>query len=223
MEFIPQMMVTGGFVVPPELQTGGRVPEEKLVTIYSEIRESGFAYQAFQLDPDGSGAIMHAQPPGEVVTIRPPLVQVQSVLREGTIETGGRKAQDIASIVTRVLGAPLIGQLGIRVIYHAPLPSNDAKDFLLNRVLSFGGEHLGDLSMGGDLWGGVKYVVAHPDGEYTLNIEPAVADQMRSLYIEIDAQFPGGHPPSAILDKAAQVKEYVTSRLGSYLDKIASN
>jgi hypothetical protein len=222
-EFIPQLMVTGGYVITPEMQTGGRVAEAKLVSIYGEVRDAGFPYQAFQLDLDGSGAVMQAQPPGEVVTIKPPLIQVQSVLREGTVETGGRKAQDIASIITRVLGVPQIAQLGIRVIYHAPLPSNDAKDFILNRLLSFGGEHLGDLSMGGDLWGGVKYVVGHPDGQYTVNVEPAVADQMRSLYIEIDAQFPGTYAPSAILDKAAQVKEYVTGRVGSYLDKIAGN
>ncbi len=223
MEFIPQMMVTGAFVVTPEMQTGGAVSEDKLVTIYKEIRDAGFQYQQFQLDPNGQGAVMQAQPPGELVTVRPPLVQVQSVLREGTVETGGKKAQDIAAIVTRVLGVAQLQQLGIRLVYHAPLPSNDAKEFMLNRVLSFGGQHLGDLGMGGDLWGGVKYVVSHPEGQYTFSVEPAIAENMKSLYIEMDAQFPGAHAPSSVLDKAGQVKEYVTGRLGNYLDKIAGN
>lgn len=224
MEFIPQIMVTGGFVVTQEMQTGGTVGEDKLVAVYTAIRESGFSYQGFQLDPQGGGAVMQSQPQGELVTIRPPLISVQSVLSGGgTIETAGRKAQDIMSIITRVLSVGQIAQLGIRVIYNAPLPSNDAKEFLLNRVLSFGGEHISDLSMGEDLWGGVKYVVTHTDGQFTFNIEPAVADQMRSLYIEMDAQFPGNHAPSAILEKAVQVREYVNGRLGSYLDKISEN
>lgn len=223
MDFIPQLMVTGGFVITPEMQTGGRVDESKLVSVYSEIREAGFPYGAFQLDPDGSGAVMQAQPPGEMVTVRPPLVQVQSALREGTVETGGRKAQDIMSIVARVLGVSTIQQLGIRVIYTAPLPTNDAKEFILHRLLSFGGEHLDELGAGGELWGGVKYVVSHADGQYTLNLEPSVADGMRSLYIEIDAQFPGAYAPTSILEKAVQVKEYAGSRLGSYLDKIAGS
>lgn len=222
MDFIPQLMVTGGFVLPVEIQTGGTVGEEKLVSIYSEIRHAGFQYQSFQLDPNGAGAVMQGQPPGELVTIRPPLVQVQSALREGTVETAARKASEINAIVTRVFGAAQVMQLGIRVVYHAPLSTNDAKEFMLNRLLSWGAEHIGDLSLGGDLWGGVKYVVGTPEGgTFTFNLEPSIADQMKSLYVEIDAQFPGAHQPSAILEKAGQVKDYV-QRLGSYLDKIAS-
>lgn len=222
MEFIPQIMVTGGFVLPVEIQTGGTVGEDKLVAIYGEVRQAGFQYQNFQLDPNGAGAMMQGTPAGEQVTVRPPLVQVQSVLREGTVDTAARKATEIAKVITRVLGVAQLQQLGIRVVYHAPLPANDAKEFILNRVLTGGNEHVSDLSLGGGLWGGVKYVVSTPDNEtMTLGLEPAMADDMKSLYIEIDAQFPGAHQPSAILEKAGQVRNYVHDRLGSYLDKIA--
>jgi hypothetical protein len=222
MEFIPQLMVTGGYAVPPELQLGGTVDEDRLVAIYRQVRNAGFPYQGFQLDPNGAGAVIQGQPPGEMVTVRPPLIQVQSVLMEDTVDTGAHKAQEVAAVVTQILGVAQIAQLAIRVIYNAPLPSNDARDFMLNHLLSRGGEHVQDLSLGGDLWGGVKFVVTHPEGQYTFNVEPSLADQMQSLYIEIDAQFPGTHAPSAIVEKAAQVRDYVSGQLGSYLDKIAA-
>lgn len=223
MEFSPQLMVTGGYMVPPEIQTGERVGQDKLLRIYSEVREAGFPYQAFQLEPDESGAVMQAQPPAEVLTIKPPLIQVQNVLTEGTVETGGSKAQRIMEIVARVLGVGEIVNLGIRVVYRAPLASNDARGFMLNRVLSFGGEHLDDLRMGGDLWGGIKYVVDHNRGQYTFNVEPSIADGMKSLYLEIDAQFPGSHPVSDVLDRAGDVRDYVNDRVGNYLDKLTEN
>ncbi len=223
MEFIPELMVTGGFMIPTELQTGGRVGHEKFVSLYTEIRDAGYPYQSFQLEADEAGATMQAQPPGEVVTIKPPLVQIQSPLREGTVETAGRKAQDIMELAAKVLGVGEVLTLGIRVIYNVPLASNDARDFLLNRVLSFGGEHVDELRLGDDLWGGIKYVVTGPARQFTFQVEPAVADQMKSLYLEIDAQFPGSHAPGEVLALAGEVRDYVHNRVGSYLDKLAGN
>ncbi len=223
MEFIPQVIVTGGYMTPPEVQTGQKVGQDKLLKIYSEIREAGFAYQAFQLEGDDSGATMQGQPLGELVTVRPPLVQVQSILTEGsTIDAAGRKTQRLTEIVARVLGVAEILQLGIRIIFHAALPSNDGRDFMLGKVLSAGNQHLDELRMGAEIWGGVKYYVAHPRGTYTFNVEPAIADEMKSLYIEMDAQFPGTHSPSEVLDRVEEVSDYVKTRLGSYLDKLAT-
>jgi hypothetical protein len=221
MEFIPRLMVSAGLAMTREVQAGGQVDEAKLLSIYTRLRESGFSYGSFQLDPAGTGAVIQAQPAGETVTLRPPLVQVQSVLRDGTVELGARKAGTILAIAADVLGVAELQQLGVRVIYNAPLPTNDAKAFTLNQLMSVGTDHVGDLTLGGEVWGGVKYVVGHADGQYTILIEPAVADAMRSLYIDIDAQFPGAHSPNSILEKASQVKGYANGRLGAYLDKIA--
>lgn len=223
-EFIPQASVIGAFVVPPDLQQGGRVPRAKLEKLWSEIGQT-YKYTSFQFTPDEGGVQIQGSKPGDLVNVQPPLIQIQTSLDDGsTTEAAARKAQEILGAVLRVFNVPQINNLGIRHVFTAPLPTNDARDFLLHKVLSFGGENLEHLEMGaGDIWGGVKYVVPHSEGgHYTIQIEPLQADQMRSLFIDIDAQFVGAAAPTVVESRAADVSRYVAEHLGPYLDGLIS-
>ncbi|MDQ3632700.1 MAG: hypothetical protein M3417_15815 [Actinomycetota bacterium] len=222
MEFLPRAMIVGAFVVPKELQLGDQVPAEKYTRIFTEVASAGLDYGQFALLPDGAGVHIRGRRLEDSISVNPPLVQVQSSLVDTNAEGGATRAQTILRAAASVLGVSEMQNLGIKVVYTVPLVTNDAKEFILHRVLSRGGEHQEDLSMGGDMWGGVKYVVTSDSGDatYTVQVEPSVADEMKSLYVDVDAQFPGLHKPGDIETKAAEVRSFVQGPLNGYLDKL---
>jgi hypothetical protein len=221
MEFLPQTIVIGGFAVPRELTIGDKVPREKFTRIFSEMADAGLTYGAFNLLPDGSGVQIN-RAPDDFVVIQPPLIQMQRPLTALSTEAGAAQAQTVLRVATSVLGVGQIQNLGVRTVYNAPLVTNDAKAFMLHQVLSHGGEHLDEMSLGGDLWGGVKIVTSGPMGEtFTVQIEPAVADGMKSLYIDVDAQFPGSYQPEHVVTKVAESRSFVEGKLRTYLDKLS--
>lgn len=222
MEFLPRLLVLGGFVVPQELAVGGKVPRAKFTRIYGELADAGYEYGTFNLLPDNSGAQMQSRRPDDMVLISPPLIQTSMPLAETTIDGAGTKAQTIFKIAANALAVPAVQNLGVRIVYDVPLHTNDAKEFILNRVLSHGGEHQEELALGGEMWGGIKYVVVSPNGEaqHTIQIEPSVADNMRSLYVDVDTQFPGGYPVDAVATKVSTARSYVDEHICRYLEKM---
>jgi hypothetical protein len=215
-QLIPRALVVGGFV-PPAPPGQQQVTVERVNRIWSELAPV-HGFTQLQMVPDGSGANFVGRTPDDGVMIQPPLIQTRSQIGT-TAEQAADDAQAIFAAVLRHLGIGQLFNVGIRLVYNAPMPDNDARSFVLRRVLSADEDRLADLAAGSEaLWGGVKYVVPLPDRQYTLTIEPLQLDDMRSLFIDLDAQFPGEAPVDSITRRAADAQGYLAGPVDRYLD-----
>ncbi len=157
------------------------------------------------------------------MTIQHPLIQVRDAIKL-TPEKTAEELQQLLKAVARHLGLTQVFNLGIKLVCHASVPNNDAKGFILNHVLSEPGANMDELRPpGGDIFAGFKVVATHPNGTYTLTVEPLVSDQMRSLFLDLDAQFPGPTTVDAVQGKADEVRHYMNGNVGRYLDQWLSS
>lgn len=173
-----------------------------------------------QMAPDGTSAEFVGRTVDDGVAIQPSLVQVRGLINT-TTEQAADDARGIFAATLRHLATEQLFNLGIRLVYNAPMPDNDARSFVLRRVLSAEDDGLTSLAAGSQgLWGGVKYVVPLPDRHYTLAVEPLQMDQMRSLFIDLDAQFPGEATVESITSRAGEAQAYITGPVDRYLDEL---
>jgi hypothetical protein len=219
MQLIPKALVVGG-LIPPAPPGQQQVTADRLNRIWSELAPT-HGFIQLQMSPDQSGAEFVGRAPENGVTIQPPLIQARAQIGS-TAQQAADSALAIFAVILRHLGVQQLFNVGIRHVYNAPLPDNDARGFVLRRVLSATDERLSELATGStSLWGGVKYVVPLPDRQYTLTVEPLQLDEMRSLYIDLDAQFPGEASLDSITGRAADAQAYITSTVDRYLDQLS--
>jgi hypothetical protein len=203
----------GLFIPPPGVPGAAEVTTEKLNRIWSELAPR-YGYTQLQASPDGAAAQFLGASPDVGITIQPPLIQFRDAISM-TPEQSAENAQDAIKTVARSLGTDQFFNLGVKHVYNAPLENNDAKGFILNKLVA-GTEALEELNVGGESWAGITHVISQPQGVYTLNIEPLQADQMKSLFIDLDAQFPGPVTLDAIKDRAGDAKDFLTSNVVRY-------
>lgn len=215
MELIPKALVVG--LIAPTLNVSDqtRVTTDKLNRIWTEVTGT-YRYGQLQLAADGSGC-QFIGPDGNV-TIQPPLLQIQDAIELGPSQSHD-KGQAILKTIARHLGATDFLNLGIKHVYNAPAPHGDGRAAVLNRILSKSEDDLGELQQGGQMWGGVKYVVTLQDAVYTLQVEPLQADA-KYIFIDLDVQFPGPAQLDTIKTKASEAEGYLTQSVNSYLDKV---
>jgi hypothetical protein len=217
MNLIPRALIVGVFIPPP-----GVVPGVKPVTfdvvnrIWSEVTAS-YPYRQLQIAPDGSAAHFLGASADEQVAIQGPLLQVRDVIGL-TAEKSAEKAETILKVIARHLGVGQFFNMGIKHVYHAPVANNDARAFVLQGILGKTDADLGELQLGGDAIAGVKYILSGPDVQYTLLIEPLLAD-LRNVFIDLDAQFPGDATLDDVTTRAKDAERYVTQAVSAYLDK----
>jgi len=217
MDLIPRAMVVGLFV-PPALPGQPAATPEQINKIWSEVAPG--RYTQLQLSPDGAAAQFLGAVPDIGMTIQAPLIQVSDVINL-TPAQSGETAQQLLHAVARHLGVTQFFNIGIKLVFHAPLADNDAKGFILNRVISRGGEIVEELlPAGGDVFAGVKVVASHPGGAHTLTVEPLVADQMKSLFIDLDSQFPGPATVDQVKAKVDEAHAYMTTSVSRYLERL---
>lgn len=220
MDFIPKAMVVGIFAA---VQAGPTqtVTEEKLNRIWAEVAPRQ-GYRQLHLAGDGSGAQFLGATTDDGVTIQLPLIQVRATI--GT--TAGQVAGEIQSTfrtIAKHLGVAQFFNLGIKYVYHAPIATNDARGFVLQRLLRKSEGDVGMLERGGGFWGGLKFGAGGPDGsQFVLVVEPWLADD-RFLYVDLDAQFPGALSIDAIKERAAEAEEYLGHGVREYLDTADSS
>lgn len=217
MEMIPKALIVGVFVPPGGVPGGPTITAEKLNKIWSEVAPR-FGYTQLQISPDGSAAQFLGATPDTGIAIQPPLIQIRDLIQL-TPDQSAENAETVVKTISRLLGTNQFFNLGVRLIYHAPLDSKDAKSFIQTKVLAGGGASYDELGLGGDQWSGVKHVITHPAGIYTLTLEPLQADEGKSLYIDVDAAFPGPLTSlDAIHDRARDAKDYLSNNVERYLD-----
>lgn len=216
-QLIPKALVVGVFVPPAGVPGASELTMDKLNRIWSEVAPE-HGYVQLQSAPNGAAAQFLGTSPEIGVTIQPPLIQVRDLINL-TPEQSAEKAEQVIKTIARVLGANQFFNLGVRHVYNVPLDNNDARGFVLNKMLA-GESSLEPLSLGGDAWGGVKAIVTSPSGSvYVLTVEPLQADEMKSLYVDLDAQFPGPLASlDAIADRAGDAKSFLTNDVNRYLD-----
>lgn len=216
MEFEPKHLTIGFFMVPqaPNVQ----LRREDLNRIWTDVNLL-YPYTNLQMAPAGDGAVFVGATPDDMLTFQPPLLQFRERI-ELTPDRTAAKAQEIFKIAARHLGNVAFFNLGIKHIYHSPAPNQDAIHYVLGRVLSKEDAELADLRGGGSLWAGAKFLVSNPDGSvFTLLIEPLQADN-RYIYLDLDAQFPGGPVPlDSIKDRCGDADGYITRRVREYLER----
>lgn len=220
MQLLPRALVVGGFV-PPSPPGQQQVTADRLNRIWSEVAPT-HGFTQFQIAPDQSSANLLGASPDDGVTIQPPLIQVRSTIKT-TAQQAADSTESIFSVILRHLGVTKFFNLGIRHVYNVPLPDNDARSFVLRRVLSRDEDDLAELTAGSrEPWGGVKYVIPLADRTYTVSIEPLQADQMRSIYLDLDTQFPGEAGIDSITGRARDARDYLTGPVDRYLDQLAA-
>jgi hypothetical protein len=218
MELIPKFMVVGLFVPPPGTPGVPALTTDKLNRIWSEVAGT-YGYTQLQMAPNGAAAQFLGATADEGVAIQPPLIQVRDLITM-TTEQSAEKAEAVLKTISRVTGTSQFFNLGVKLVFNAPVGNNDARGFVVNKLL-MNGEKLEELGQGGTEWGGVKYVVTHPAGVYTVAIEPLQSDEMKSLFIDFDAQFPGPLASlDAVSDRVAEARDYVTGTLNRFLDSL---
>jgi hypothetical protein len=193
------------------------VTKEKINQIWAEVApERG--YTQLQAAPDGSQANFTGATADEGVTIQPPLIQFRSSIPI-TADRAAMDAESVMKTIARHLGVTQFFNLGIRHVYNVLVPDNDARAFVLGRILQKSPDDVAELEMGqGSLSGGVKFVIQYDTTTYTLVIEPLFSD-MRHLYLDLDAQFPGPASLDDIASRARDAQAYVTQSVNRYLDR----
>ena len=222
MELQPKHLTIGFFMVPQAvpLPNAPLVRREALNRIWTDVTLMyQTSYAQLQLAPAGDGAVfIGATGPDDMFAIQPPLLQFREII-ELTPDRTAAKAQEIFKMAARHLGELAFHNLGIKHVYHAPAPGNDAVNFVLRRLIGKEDPELDDLRGGGSLWSGLKFVVTNTDGSvFTLTIEPYQADN-KLIFIDLDAQFPGPFSLDGIKDRARDADMYVSQRVREYLDR----
>lgn len=211
-------LVVGGFVPPTPLDQQ-QMSAEKLNRIWSELAPA-HGFTQLQMAPDGAMANFLGRTPEDGITIQPPVIQIRSTIT-GPAQIAAESAESMMAVILRHLGAAQFFNLGIRHIYRAPLPDNDARTFVLQRVLGRMEDDLGELAAGAEtIWGGIKYVIQLPDRHYTVTVEPFQRDEMKSLYIDLDAQFQGEAETGLITSRARDAQDYLSGPVNRYLDEL---
>jgi hypothetical protein len=214
-EIIPKAFVAGLFLPPNIGPSGDRVTREQLDQIWAEVGPA-WGYRSFALGPDQQSAQILGSSDEDLVLIQPPIVQVRDLIPQ-TAHLSADKAEQIFKAVANRLGAAECWNLGIRHVYHVPVPDNDARAFVLHRILSKTDQDFSEIRGAADMWAGVKYQMLHQDGQRdTLVIEPFVKD-MRFLFIDLDSQFPGPVDLDRVKDRARDAETYLSSAVKRYL------
>jgi hypothetical protein len=219
MELLPKYLVVGMITPPPGVPGGYEPTPDALTRIWSEVGPR-HGYRRFELSPDGAAVQIFGARDDDGISVQPPLIQVRGNIQM-TAQTEADRAQAIIKVVAEQLGIRQFFNLGIRHLYHAPAPGRDARAFVMNKLLSRTDEDVAALRRGGSLWSGVKYVVSEPEAQYTLLVEPLVADNTY-VFLDLDAQFPGEARVEDIRERASDAERYLTQTVSSYLDGLAT-
>jgi hypothetical protein len=216
MQLIPKALVVGGFL-PPAAPGQQQISVDRINRIWADLAPT-YGYTQLQMAPDGTMAQFLGRTPEDGLTVQPPLVQVRSTVT-GTARIAAESAEAIIGSIIRHLSASQIFNLGIRHVYTAPLFDNDARRYVLRQLLRSTEDDLVELAADPErAWGGVKYVIPQPDRQYTLTLEPFQADQMRSVYIDLDAQFPNATDVGSISSRAREAQDYLSTAVNRFLD-----
>lgn len=218
MELIPKSYISGMFMPPPNIPGGPSTTAEKLNRIWAEVGPA-YGYTQFQTTPDYSAANFLGPTPEMGVVIQPPLLQFRDPITM-TAAQSAEKAQTVYKAIAKHLGVTQFFNLGVKHVYHSPAPGNDAKAFVLGRILGKSDADLGDLRMGGTIWGGVKFEAVINSTVYILLIEPLVADN-RMIFIDLDVQYPGEVDVGKVVERSREAEEYLTKAVNTYLDGLS--
>ena len=151
MEFIPKALIVGVFAaVQPA--AGAVVTQDKLNRIWSEVAPRR-GYRQLQLAPDGSGAQFLGSTPEDGAAIQLPLIQVRSTI-DTTAANAAEESEWTLKTIAKHLGLAQFFNLGVKHVYHAPIPTNDARGYVLRRLLNKTEDEVGVLERGGDFWEG---------------------------------------------------------------------
>jgi hypothetical protein len=214
-ELIPKALVVGVFAAVQPSTTPPVTPE-KLNRIWAEVAPQ-HGYRQLQLAPDGSAAQFFGATGDDGATIQLPLIQVRSGAMLGAANAA-ESAQDVLRSIATHLGISQFFNLGIKHVYHAAVADNDARGFVMRKLLRRGEDDLGDLTRGGSLWTGMKYGLEGVDGsQYTLVIEPWLADN-RYVFVDLDAQYPGAVTLDAVKERSREAEQFVTGAVKAHLD-----
>ncbi len=127
--------------------------------------------------------------------------------------------QTTLKTIAKHLGLAQFFNLGVKHVYHVPIPTNDGRGFVLNRLLQKSEADLGVLERGGPFWGGLKFGAGGPgDSQFVLVIEPWLADD-RFVFLDLDAQFPGAVSLDDIRERSREAEEYLGVAVKEYLDR----
>jgi hypothetical protein len=210
-ELIPKALVVG-LLVPTQ---PGAPDRDKVNRLWSDL--SG-RQEYRHLNVAGDGVQFLGATADDALVLQPPLIQVRSTARLG-IQKAADEAQIAFRTVARHLGYGQFFNLGVKHVFHAPAVGNDARGFVMNRLLRCDPSALGLLERGGTLWTGVKYGIGAADGSaFTLVIEPFLTDN-NLMFIDLDAQFPGEIALDRIEGRIIEAGEYATRTVSQYLDE----
>ena len=231
MELVTNGLVVGLVfpVVPPGMSAPSTgVPEitfDHLSRIFGEVAPA-YGYRNFQSDPGGNGGRISGPDPRNGVAIQPGLVQFFDAVDLGPAKAT-ENAVGVLRIVAKHLGLAHVLQVGVKWTFKTTPPGSDGRAFVLSRLLSRTEGEIAELSLGGSIWAGARFVTRSPDeqSQFGVRIEPLELDQTQ-LYLENDAAFmertPGvlASSASGLADAVREALEHVQGPVMNYLEKL---
>lgn len=214
MEFVPKVSVVG-VLAPPGQES---VSIDKLNYVWSDLAGQQ-RFTSYNLSPDQTQAVLSG--PSDALRIGLPLIQVEQTMRFPVGEHASVAEETLKTVSTR-LGIQQFFNLGVKFVYNAQVLNNDARAFILRNLLQAGeSDGLDRLKVGGGIWGGVKYVADAADREISVSIEPLHADDMKSLFVDVNAQFLGEIPLDEVKSRVGEINDYANNSVLQYLNSFA--
>jgi hypothetical protein len=216
--------VVAGMFLPPQgvnplspsfIPGAEPAPREKINRIWADVVKE-YPYQALSFQP-GGGAIFAGQSVEQLVLIQPPLVQIRDLI-DLEVRPLAERVQSVFRAIQHHLGG-LPQNLGVKLVANAPAPGNDAVAFIRSELLR-GDEDALALAGNLNLDAGIKLTMTGTDYSYTLLVEPLRSDT-RSLFIDLDGQFPGVANVEHVRERVLQVDSFMHHQVQTYLESRA--
>lgn len=211
--------------VPPGIEVPGapQIDFERLTHVFNELARLHH-YLGFQASGDGKSAQITGATPADVVAIQPPILQFQ-VADVVSPEKSAEQAQSVFQVLTKHLQIGQILQVSMKWLAQAPMSTAvPGKDFVIEKIFGKSPADFATLSLGvgGGTWVGAKFVATDQAGTttYASTVEPLIADELKSLYLETDATFLAGNLTTTISERALGVLQYLQESLKTYLEHL---
>jgi len=209
-----QFVSTGPVNTLVQLPGGPSITPDIINRIWSQVQKE-YPYQSLQFEPSGKGAVFLSGPE-DLVLIQPPLLQVRSPVEAMGVTAVAEKVQFVLSQIVHQVPSPPGLNLGVKLVYHAPAPGNDAVSFARTELVK-GEDDLQTLAGGTNFLASIKVVMLGIDVNRTLLVEPLVADPT-NMYLDLDSQYPGVVDPNQIRDRISQADDFMAHQVKAFLE-----
>jgi len=226
MDLISRASITQASI-PASAAAATPLTRNRINRLWAELPHS---FRQLEVAPDDSFARFYAGSQETGLTIQPPHLHLTRLPEDGGLELETEAladdAQGLFAGLAGLLELDVLVDVRIRQVYNVPVADEPgaARDLIEAHMFGLTEHDLSELQSGedGTQWSAARFVVPRGTDTYTLNIEPMLFDEMRSIYIDLDAQFPGPSAPDSFDERIRDARHYIEGPVTSYLERLTA-